>query len=161
MHRSFVVFCVILSVFKTFQFLNSTIIHINSILPLSLSTTVYSLQSTISNPTSFCPSPIIVPAFLQFSVFSFSSHSDLLLHTSLLLDRSRWYTCTSLSIWWFHLCVCVWKGCEFRVSRSQMACTSGGKPEQFPEGLRVLVVDDDIICLRVVEQMLRKCMYQG
>lgn len=44
MHRSFVVFCVILSVFKTFQFLNSTIIHINSILPLSL---YYSLQSTV------------------------------------------------------------------------------------------------------------------
>lgn len=48
-----------------------------------------------------------------------------------------------------------------------MACTSGGKsdvgpvPEQFPVGLRVLVVDDDVICLRVLEQMLRKCMYKG
>ncbi|EYU30138.1 hypothetical protein ABFS82_05G047400 [Erythranthe guttata] len=44
-----------------------------------------------------------------------------------------------------------------------MACTTGGKsvvPEQFPVGLRVLVVDDDVICLRVLEQMLRKCMYQ-
>ncbi|KAL0409029.1 UNVERIFIED_CONTAM: Two-component response regulator ORR21 [Sesamum radiatum] len=47
-----------------------------------------------------------------------------------------------------------------------MACTSGGKsdvapvPEQFPVGLRVLVVDDDVICLRVLEQMLRKCMYK-
>ncbi|KAL1556514.1 two-component response regulator ORR21-like isoform X1 [Salvia divinorum] len=43
-----------------------------------------------------------------------------------------------------------------------MACTTGGKLEvsqQFPMGLRVLVVDDDVICLRVVEQMLRKCMY--
>ncbi|XP_042008320.1 two-component response regulator ORR21-like [Salvia splendens] len=43
-----------------------------------------------------------------------------------------------------------------------MACTSGGKLEvsqQFPVGLRVLVVDDDVICLRVVEQMLRKCLY--
>ncbi|KAG6396773.1 hypothetical protein SASPL_142930 [Salvia splendens] len=40
-----------------------------------------------------------------------------------------------------------------------MACASGGKSEQFPEGLRVLVVDDDVICLRVVEQMLRKCLY--
>ncbi|KAG6407609.1 hypothetical protein SASPL_130605 [Salvia splendens] len=43
-----------------------------------------------------------------------------------------------------------------------MASTSGGKLEvsqQFPVGLRVLVVDDDVICLRVVEQMLRKCMY--
>ncbi|KAI3453184.1 hypothetical protein Pfo_009847 [Paulownia fortunei] len=47
-----------------------------------------------------------------------------------------------------------------------MACTSGGKsegaavPEQFPVGLRVLVVDDDLTCLRVLEQMLRKCMYK-
>lgn len=46
-----------------------------------------------------------------------------------------------------------------------MACASGGKSElaavsqQFPAGLRVLVVDDDVICLRVLEQMLRKCMY--
>lgn len=46
-----------------------------------------------------------------------------------------------------------------------MACASGGKLEfaivsqQFPVGLRVLVVDDDVICLRVLEQMLRKCMY--
>ncbi|KAK6122425.1 hypothetical protein DH2020_043816 [Rehmannia glutinosa] len=46
-----------------------------------------------------------------------------------------------------------------------MACASGGKsegaavPDQFPVGLRVLVVDDDVVCLRVLEQMLRKCMY--
>ncbi|XP_073287729.1 two-component response regulator ORR21-like [Primulina huaijiensis] len=43
-----------------------------------------------------------------------------------------------------------------------MACASGGKlvvPEQFPAGLRVLVVDDDLVCLRVLEQMLRKCVY--
>ncbi|KAL7000850.1 hypothetical protein U1Q18_002000 [Sarracenia purpurea var. burkii] len=33
-------------------------------------------------------------------------------------------------------------------------------PDQFPAGLRVLVVDDEIICLRILEQMLRKCMYQ-
>ncbi|XP_052204400.1 two-component response regulator ORR21 isoform X1 [Diospyros lotus] len=32
-------------------------------------------------------------------------------------------------------------------------------PDQFPAGLRVLVVDDDIICLRILEQMLRRCMY--
>lgn len=32
-------------------------------------------------------------------------------------------------------------------------------PEQFPVGLKVLVVDDDIPCLRILEQMLRKCMY--
>ncbi|KAI7996026.1 Two-component response regulator ORR21 [Camellia lanceoleosa] len=32
-------------------------------------------------------------------------------------------------------------------------------PDQFPAGLRVLVVDDDIICLKILEQMLRRCMY--
>lgn len=31
----------------------------------------------------------------------------------------------------------------------------------FPSGLRVLVVDDDPLCLTIVEQMLRKCSYQG
>ncbi|KAG8382688.1 hypothetical protein BUALT_Bualt05G0103500 [Buddleja alternifolia] len=50
--------------------------------------------------------------------------------------------------------------------RTPMECTSSGKsevaavPEMFPAGLRVLVVDDDVLCLRVVEQMLRKCMYR-
>lgn len=31
--------------------------------------------------------------------------------------------------------------------------------DHFPVGLRVLVVDDDIVCLRIIEQMLRKCKY--
>lgn len=31
----------------------------------------------------------------------------------------------------------------------------------FPTGLKVLVVDDDPLCLKVVEQMLRKCDYEG
>ncbi|KAK8627652.1 hypothetical protein V6N13_135257 [Hibiscus sabdariffa] len=31
--------------------------------------------------------------------------------------------------------------------------------DQFPAGLRVLVVDDDITCLRILEQMLRRCLY--
>ncbi|CAN6466785.1 unnamed protein product [Victoria cruziana] len=34
-----------------------------------------------------------------------------------------------------------------------------GVPDQFPAGLRVLVVDDDTNCLRILEQMLKKCMY--
>lgn len=34
-------------------------------------------------------------------------------------------------------------------------------PDQFPAGLRVLVVDDDTTCLRILEQMLRRCMYRG
>ncbi|KAJ0095910.1 hypothetical protein Patl1_15558 [Pistacia atlantica] len=33
-------------------------------------------------------------------------------------------------------------------------------PGQFPAGLRVLVVDDDHACLKIVEQMLRRCLYQ-
>lgn len=33
--------------------------------------------------------------------------------------------------------------------------------DTFPVGLRVLVVDDDIVCLRILEQMLRKCKYSG
>lgn len=32
-------------------------------------------------------------------------------------------------------------------------------PDQFPAGLRVLVVDDDITCLRILEQLLRRCLY--
>ena len=33
--------------------------------------------------------------------------------------------------------------------------------DQFPAGLRVLVVDDDITCLRLLEKMLRRCLYHG
>ncbi|PSS13372.1 Two-component response regulator like [Actinidia chinensis var. chinensis] len=32
--------------------------------------------------------------------------------------------------------------------------------DQFPAGLRVFVVDDDITCLRILQQMLRRCMYR-
>lgn len=31
----------------------------------------------------------------------------------------------------------------------------------FPAGLKVLVVDDDALCLKVVEHMLRRCNYIG
>ncbi|KAK6790755.1 hypothetical protein RDI58_009836 [Solanum bulbocastanum] len=31
--------------------------------------------------------------------------------------------------------------------------------DHFPVGLRVLVVDDDVVCLRIIEQMLRRCNY--
>lgn len=37
-----------------------------------------------------------------------------------------------------------------------MECSS----DHFPAGLRVLVVDDDPICLLIVERLLRSCMYQ-
>ncbi|XP_073360677.1 two-component response regulator ORR22-like [Aegilops tauschii subsp. strangulata] len=32
--------------------------------------------------------------------------------------------------------------------------------DKFPEGLRVLVVDDDRVCLKVLEALLRHCKYQ-
>lgn len=34
-------------------------------------------------------------------------------------------------------------------------------PDQFPAGLRVLVVDDDPTCLMILEKMLRICRYDG
>lgn len=33
--------------------------------------------------------------------------------------------------------------------------------EEFPVGMRVLAVDDDPICLMVLENLLRKCQYHG
>ncbi|EFJ40943.1 ARR-B family transcription factor, partial [Volvox carteri f. nagariensis] len=36
---------------------------------------------------------------------------------------------------------------------------ASGHWHNFPAGLRLLVVDDDPLCLKVVEQMLRKCSY--
>eukprot|EP01018_Ginkgo_biloba_P022797 Gb_37200 [translate_table: standard] len=36
-----------------------------------------------------------------------------------------------------------------------------GSHNNFPAGLRVLVVDDDLTCLKILEKMLRKCLYQG
>jgi CheY-like chemotaxis protein len=30
-----------------------------------------------------------------------------------------------------------------------------------PAGLRVLVVDDDPLCLKITEQMLKRCNYEG
>lgn len=33
--------------------------------------------------------------------------------------------------------------------------------DAYPTGLRVLAVDDDPLCLKVVEQMLRRCNYEG
>lgn len=36
-----------------------------------------------------------------------------------------------------------------------------GAGDPFPVGMRVLAVDDDPICLKVLENLLRKCQYQG
>jgi hypothetical protein len=32
--------------------------------------------------------------------------------------------------------------------------------DMFPEGLRVLAVDDDRVCLKILEALLRSCKYQ-
>ncbi|KAL8161962.1 hypothetical protein V2J09_013451 [Rumex salicifolius] len=36
----------------------------------------------------------------------------------------------------------------------------GSNPAQFPAGLRVLVVDDDPTCLKILEKMLQACQYE-
>ena len=41
------------------------------------------------------------------------------------------------------------------------ASSSVAVSDQFPAGLRVLVVDDDPTCLRILEKMLRICLYEG
>jgi two-component response regulator (ARR-B family) len=33
--------------------------------------------------------------------------------------------------------------------------------DKFPVGMRVLAVDDDPICLKLLDTLLRKCQYQG
>lgn len=48
------------------------------------------------------------------------------------------------------------------VPSSSLSRKSGdGVSDQFPAGLRVLVVDDDPICLLILEKMLKKCLYEG
>ncbi|KAI9169126.1 hypothetical protein LWI28_007372 [Acer negundo] len=44
---------------------------------------------------------------------------------------------------------------------SYVSCKAGEMAvlDQFPAGLRVLVVDDDLTCLKILEQMLRRCLY--
>ncbi|CAK9138934.1 unnamed protein product [Ilex paraguariensis] len=44
---------------------------------------------------------------------------------------------------------------------SSVSCKSGdGVSDQFPVGLRVLLVDDDPTCLLILEKMLRNCLYE-
>ncbi|KAK9105899.1 hypothetical protein Scep_022743 [Stephania cephalantha] len=46
------------------------------------------------------------------------------------------------------------------VGSSYGSCkTDGLGSDEFPVGLRVLVVDDDTVCLKILEQMLRQCSY--
>lgn len=48
-------------------------------------------------------------------------------------------------------------------SMSATGCWKSGDvvSDKFPVGLRVLVVDDDPTCLRILEKMLRNCHYEG
>ncbi|KAL2339484.1 hypothetical protein Fmac_007424 [Flemingia macrophylla] len=39
-------------------------------------------------------------------------------------------------------------------------CFSSARHDAFPAGLRVLVVDDDPTWLRILEKMLKKCLYE-
>jgi hypothetical protein len=38
---------------------------------------------------------------------------------------------------------------------------TGRERDQFPVGMRVLAVDDDPVCLKVLETLLRRCQYHG
>ena len=55
-------------------------------------------------------------------------------------------------------------------SSATISCSSSARgtnlakldtPDEFPAGMRVLVVDDDPICLMVLERMLHRCNYRG
>ena len=39
--------------------------------------------------------------------------------------------------------------------------SAGDGWDEFLSGLKVMVVDDDPLCLKVVEHMLRRCSYTG
>ena len=44
---------------------------------------------------------------------------------------------------------------------AQPMASGSGNCERFPSGLRIMAVDDDPLCLKVVEQMLKRCDYKG
>ena len=51
-----------------------------------------------------------------------------------------------------------------RASLAAMGAPVSGtivESKNFPEDLSVLVVDDDLLCLKVVEKMLKTCKYKG
>lgn len=55
--------------------------------------------------------------------------------------------------------------CQLTKSGSAMPTSSGSAgdavSDQFPVGLRVLVVDDDPTCLMILYKMLLSCRYNG
>ncbi|XP_017222993.1 two-component response regulator ARR2 isoform X2 [Daucus carota subsp. sativus] len=52
-------------------------------------------------------------------------------------------------------------GVQVAKSGSMPSSSSHGSTQQFPAGLRVLVVDDDPTCLMILEKMLRTCHYEA
>lgn len=50
-------------------------------------------------------------------------------------------------------------------SSSSLKFTGAGNsnelPDNFPKGLRVLVVDDDETCLKIIDTKLKKCKFEG
>ncbi|KEH32327.1 two-component response regulator ARR2-like protein [Medicago truncatula] len=52
------------------------------------------------------------------------------------------------------------KGSISTVTSTATTMKSGEGSDQFPAGLRVLVVDDDPTCLMILEKMLRTCLYE-
>ncbi|XP_020226557.1 two-component response regulator ARR2 isoform X2 [Cajanus cajan] len=52
------------------------------------------------------------------------------------------------------------KGSTSTVTSAAVMKSSDAVSDQFPAGLRVLVVDDDPTCLMILEKMLRTCLYE-
>ncbi|KAI5415667.1 two-component response regulator ARR2 isoform X1 [Lathyrus oleraceus] len=52
------------------------------------------------------------------------------------------------------------KGSISAGTTTTVSMKSGEGSDQFPAGLRVLVVDDDPTCLKILEKMLRSCYYE-
>ncbi|CAL5411517.1 unnamed protein product [Camellia sinensis] len=50
---------------------------------------------------------------------------------------------------------------DVHVSLNRAAPPQSKVDANFPEGLRVLVVDDNVVCLKVVAALLNKCRYKG
>lgn len=51
--------------------------------------------------------------------------------------------------------------CLVMMTIMSAAGSSSGGGEQFPVGMRVLVVDDDVTCLKILDHMLQRCRYRG
>ncbi|KAI5071045.1 hypothetical protein GOP47_0013296 [Adiantum capillus-veneris] len=45
-------------------------------------------------------------------------------------------------------------------SKQRMGPHDNGNWSEFPAGLRVLVVDDDQICLLILDRLLQECLYR-